>query len=159
MKRPMLTLADFARYAVALIEMAGGAVGLGILTWAMTGTATFGFVWLLFATFYGLSFVAGLALWRKRPYGVPLSLAIQAIQLPLVIAEKVTFLVASGLGLWLKLGTTGIGWDHVLGSRFQFAWTTGFGHSTGQPTIFGVNLVAAVALLVLVATSRRASGS
>jgi hypothetical protein len=139
------------RCCIALLEIGGGAVGAGWCGWAMLNRGGTSLLLLLFTCLYALSIVAGVALLRNRSPGVPLSMLVQAVQVPQIETARISYLFVSGLGAWLEVGTTGIGFHYALASRFHVAITTGWGPPIERtPVLIGVNLIAALALAYLV---------
>jgi hypothetical protein len=62
-----------------------------------------------------------------------------------------------GLGAWIRFAGNGIDFDHILGSRFRFGWTSGFGTlASTQPMVLGVNLVALIVILAMALVIGRA---
>jgi hypothetical protein len=71
---------------VAVLEIVGGAAGIGISIWyfylitTRSPHAILYLIWIMFLLLYALSIAAGILLWRLRKLGFQLSLLTQALQ-------------------------------------------------------------------------------
>lgn len=134
---------------IAAAEMVGGAWGIyrvGVLLQRSGWTMMTALVCTVLTLVFGLFLVAGILLWRRRPAGIWLSVAVQALQLPHIVTSPFGFLlgspasVAVGLsGDWTWQSSTlwhpGIGFS--IDSEVELAW-------------IGANLLALAALLILI---------
>lgn len=154
---------DGLRYAVALIEIQGGLVGLWAFLRDLTVT---GFSVplpllpgvLVIGLTLGASVVAGVALWQDRRLGVALSVPVQLAQAVWIVGPALTIRIsASG---WLVadafLRRTADG-ATVLGWQFDAAHKAGYALSLAprEETTVAVNLIAGAILVWLVLRLRR----
>lgn len=100
----------------------------------------------------GLPFLlSGAWLWRGERRGRNLSIALFALQLPLLATKPVAYLLVSGLGLHFGLtADRSIFFEFELGARFNVLVGTG-----PEQWLVGVNLVALACLIVLFRDARR----
>ncbi len=154
---------DGWRYAIALIEIQGGLVGLWgfVRDLAASGLALPGALLpgiAVIGLVLAASTVAGVGLWFDRRWAVALSLPVQLAQLIWFVSTGLTFRVgASGWLLadlflrWRDEGGTVLGW------QFDAARKAGYALSLaprGETTV-ALNLVALAILFWLVAQLRR----
>lgn len=98
---------------------------------------------LVFVAMYALVACAGVALWRGRPRGVPLTLLAQALQVVRISSRSFAYTFVAGLAYWVEVGTSGL---RMPGLSFGdiFHWSSGFGpQRESTPLAVGINLVAA----------------
>jgi hypothetical protein len=158
--------------AIAVFEILGGiCVGIGYVVFLLSGYR-FNPMWQAYA---GLAFAllatgAGILTWRKRPWGVPLSIAVQALQVAslsvvahfryVALAGPLLRLIVSTTGAYFELGGGGnfvaVPWsdDGTLGALgASFAAGTGYRPQPLSESTFtvGFNVVAAYCLWRLIA--------
>ncbi len=148
---------DGLRYAVALIEIQGGLVGLWAFLRDLEATA----FKLTPALFPGIaiigsvlvaSVVAGVALWQDRRLGYALSVPVQLAQLVWFVSAALTFRIsASG---WLladvflrnsEAGGTVLGWQLDVARKGGYALS----FAPREETMLALNLIALAILLWL----------
>jgi hypothetical protein len=100
------------RQIIAWIEIAGAAWGTpasyALFSQARAGLGAIAIAFALFFTLVGL---AGVFLLRNHPWGVPLSLCAQGMQLPVFLTPGPSFYANAGLGLRLTADTDwNLGW-------------------------------------------------
>jgi hypothetical protein len=91
---------------IAVLEIAGGAFGIGLIIWWFLAAPYDTSALLLTPIIVGvylLSFVAGIALWRAAPFGRTASIIIQAIQLPKITAPVLVCMFSFGFDLWVQV--------------------------------------------------------
>ena len=133
------------RLVIGWIEVFGAALGTPVSYQLFSaGVLSFAAAFTLFFTLLG---VAGVLLVRNRPWGVPLSLLVQGMQVPVFLSSGPSYYASSGLGLFL---TMDFNWDGsfytFLGTLLHYSW-----QSDRTTTAVGVNVVAAVLLYLLMA--------
>jgi hypothetical protein len=96
--------------------------------------------------------VTGVALWRSTPRGFKWAKILFALQVPVFHVARLTYAFSNGISFRVMVGTTNhyIGGD--IGSSLSFALSP---ESLGF--MFGINIVAVLALLYLIGASRPAS--
>ncbi|MFL5448794.1 MAG: hypothetical protein ACJ8AX_09615 [Gemmatimonadales bacterium] len=137
-----------ARRVVAALEIAGGFVGMAV---ASSSAAASGLSLLqrLIIGSIGIPFAlcayAGRELWFDLPRGYPLSLLVQALQIPAWSSASMLYLFHCGAQYGVWIGKTGMAPMWGLGSRFTLVLMD---HPRGEA--LGLNFLAIVALVVLV---------
>lgn len=145
-----------ARRLVAALEIAGGFIGMGV---ASSSAAASGLSLLqrLIIGSIGIPFAlcayAGRELWFDLPRGYPLSILVQALQIPAWSSPSLFYLFHCGAQVGVWIGKAGLAPMWGLGSRFTFILVE-------QPRgdALGLNFLAIAALAVL-AIDRIASRS
>jgi len=136
---------------ISALEIIGGVVGIGfVIFWLLVTPANF--LSLILAPIpigiYILSLVAGITLWRGKPFGRKASIVVQVIQLPKIVSPLIIFMFSFGFDLWV----------HILFSReffnvgFQFrflAFNQFFFYAQDAPFGLGVSLSAGIFLAML----------
>jgi hypothetical protein len=141
---------DWIARAIALVEIVGGAIGVGLICTAMRAGGEGWFFLALFMAVYIWSIVAGVKLWRERDCGWRHSIAIQLLQVPWIITARITYLFCSGPAAWFGFGSNGLANAHSLFSQFNVGWASGFGPEfDARPWQFSINLVALSAAVYL----------
>lgn len=136
----------FARMTIGLIEVVGGILGVAMIIAEVWSDHTIGIVSALFGGLYVVTIIAGAALLRGQRFGGVLSLLVQVAQLPRMATAGCAYQFAAGAGLWAMFGSSGAGMSWAIGSVHQWSTTAAAG---AYP--FGVNLIAAVAVALLLA--------
>lgn len=94
-----------------------------------------------------LAVLAGLLLWRDRQWGYRLSLAVQALQVPLLSSSFMTYWLVFGVGGW---ASATFGNHPGFGVNFRFGGYYGLRFTNHlAPTAIGINLVACFFLYCL----------
>lgn len=135
------------KMAVALLQIVGGLVGLGIIGRAflsgdvplITMVIHLGFVF-IFA--YGI--IAGLVLIKMERLGMILSMIFQAIQIPIIMGPSLSYSMFSGA--CFNIYKHAMGW----GFNFNFGSSYVFHVNSGEPGLMGINIVAVVLLILLI---------
>jgi len=141
---------------IAIYEMAGGIVGLGIIIFLIPSIlASLNIFMILISILaicgYILSFVAGLFLWKKMDKGITLSIICQAIQIPRFVIGSFSYLFISGLefiiyfslnNLLLKLK---FNFSTYFGSHFDISYDP----ENSKYILIGLNLVALALFIYL----------
>ena len=135
-----------ARLTLGILEVIGGILGVALIAVDAWSEGTLAFAPLLFGGVYVLTIAAGVALLRGNRAGGLLSLLVQLLQLPRVATAGCTYSFAAGAGVWVMFGSSGAGISHSLGSAYS--WST---IASAGAFPFGVNIVAALAIAVLLA--------
>ena len=139
---------------IALLELLGGVWGLyrlAALVQRNPWSAALVVVASLFTLIFLLFITAGVLLWRGRPLGLWLSLAVQALQLPHIISGPFGFFFASP-------ASVAVGLSGDFAPQISALWHPGMGFaidSEVELTWIGVNLLALAAILILVRLRRR----
>ena len=137
-----------ARRLVAALEIAGGFIGMAV---ASTSAAASGLSLLqrVIIGSIGIPFAlcayAGRELWFDLPRGYPLSLLVQALQLPAYSTASMLYLFHCGAQFGVWIGKTGLAPMWGLGTRFTLELMD---HPRGEAV--GLNFLAMAALAVLV---------
>jgi hypothetical protein len=137
---------------IAVLEIVGGVFGIGLVAWGLFFTPFNPFLLVLVPIAIGIyirSFVAGVALWRRSPFGRKASIIVQAIQLPKIVSPAVVFIFSFGLDLWVHQlwsgGLTTLGFQLKL-----FAFNQLYINVPGAPIGLGVSITALVFLSMLI---------
>lgn len=136
----------FIRFTVGLLQLAGGILGVALIAADAFANRSLEPAAIIFVALYSATILAGVALLRNHKLGKMLSIAVQAAQLPRIAAAGCTYHFVAGGAAWLMLGTDGVGFSYLLGSAYMWSPAT-----AGEALPFGVNIVAAVALSMLLA--------
>jgi len=136
----------FIRLTVGLLQLAGGILGVSAIAADAFADRAIDPMAIVFVVLYAMTILAGVALLRQHKLGKMLSILVQAAQLPRIAAAGCTYHFAAGLGAWVMVGVNGVGFTHLLGSEFM--WST---NASEAALPFGVNIIAAVALTLLLA--------
>jgi hypothetical protein len=141
---------------VAALEIAGGFIGLAIASSSAAGPGL-SLVQRLIIGSMGIPFAlcayAGRELWFDLPRGYPLSVLVQALQIPAWSSASLFYIFYCGAQVGVWIGNTGLAPMWGLGSRFTLVLIE---HSGGQAV--GINVLA-VAVLALLVVDRMASRS
>jgi hypothetical protein len=137
---------------IAILEMVGGVFGIAFVIWQLVATQataeslTFA---LIVSAIYTFSFIAGLALWLRRPFGRTASLIVQGIQLPKYFSQFLNFMFSFGFDAYVY-GTLS-GDDSVFfGVKCNFlAYSQFLINVHNGPVGFGFSISACVFLLIL----------
>ncbi len=134
-----------------MLEMLGGIAGLGLVFWQILAAPdedpgiTLAPV---AAALYVFSFVAGLLLWRGRPFGRQASMAVQVLQLPKLMSPQIAFMFSVGCDFWVhylwREGFTVLGFELKLLAFHQI-----FINIPDAPLLLGVSVTAPFFLAVL----------
>ena len=141
---------------IAVYEMAGGIIGLGLVIFLIPAILASLNVWMILISIFAvcgyiLSFVAGLFLWKKMEKGIILSIICQAIQIPRFIIGSFSYLFISGLefiiyfslnNLLLKLK---FNFSTYFGSHFDISYDP----DNSKYVLIGLNLVALTLFIYL----------
>jgi hypothetical protein len=130
----------------------GGLLGLGLILDAAPRGSSLPAQWLLWAIvvlLVAFAILAGILLWRGSPWGPPLAMWALLLQIPHFEANGFQYWFYTTASITAFLSTDGnLGVTAAWGTSFQL-W---LGREV-DPTIIGVNLVAAFALYTLYRTS------
>ena len=143
---------------IAVTEVVGGILGIVVSAGGlMPGSSSSGVIMsLLFLVLYALLVFAGVGLWRLRPGGGVLSVALQLAQVVHLALPRFAFLFFGGLGLIVGFGTDGLSASPFWGARFRLAITHGWGTaSEAHPWSVSLNLVALACAVYLAAMLHR----
>jgi hypothetical protein len=135
------------RHIIAWIQIAGAAWGAPATYIFLTHpTGQVGGLFAAFSLFFTLIGLAGILLLRNHPWGVPLSLIVQGMQLPVILSPGASYYANAGLGLRVTMDTAwNFGFYAHLGTQLHYSW-----ESDRTTTALGINLVAAALLYLLV---------
>jgi hypothetical protein len=140
---------------VAALEIAGGFIGMAIAS-SSAAAPGLSLIQRLIIGSMGIPFAlcayAGRELWFDLPCGYPLSVLVQALQIPAWSSASLFYIFHCGAQVGLWIGNTGLTPMWGLGSRFTLVLIE---QPAGQT--LGLNFVAIAALVVLV-VDRMASG-
>jgi hypothetical protein len=136
---------------IAILEMLGGVAGVGVVFWQILAapdedpSVTLAPV---AAALYLFSFVAGLLLWGKKPFGRKASMAIQVLQVPKLMSPQIAFIFSVGCDFWVhylwREGFTILGFELKLLAFHQI-----FIAEPNAPFLFGISITAPIFLAVL----------
>lgn len=135
------------KVTVAIIQIVGGLVGIGIIGLAFLTdhvpliTAVIHTTFMLIFT-YGI--VAGLVLITFERLGMILSAIFQAIQIPVIIGPTFSYCMFSGASFKIFKHITGFGFDFGFGSYYNFYI------NSGQQQLLGINILALVLFILLI---------
>jgi len=127
--------------------MAGAAWG-ALLSYSLFSQMVPGLFGVAFAftSFFTLIGVAGVLLLRNHRLGVPLSLVVQGMQVPVLLSSGASYYANAGLGLRLTADSAwNLGFYFHLGTELHYSWL-----SDRSETTVGINLVAVILLYLLV---------
>ena len=142
-----------ARRLVAALEIAGGFIGIAIASSSAAGPGLSLLQRLIIGSMgipFALCAYAGRELWFDLPRGYPLSVLVQALQIPAWSSASLFYIFHCGAQVGVWIGNTGLTPMWGLGSRFTLV----IEHHGGQAV--GLNFLA-IAALVLLAIDRMAS--
>lgn len=135
------------RFVIGTLEVVGGILGVAMIGAGVYTTRSFDLFTAVFALMYAVTILAGVALLRGHRFGGLLSLIVQAAQLPRIAAVGCMYHFTAGAALWIMMGGDGVNLSYMIGS--DYLWSA----VASSPSLpFGVNVVAAVALAMLLAT-------
>jgi hypothetical protein len=142
----------FQERGLALFHLAAAVLGLAFLP---LDTSSEGWVeWLALVVFLG--FVAGSAraaylLWRQKPHARRWSMGLLIVQLPQVATSTLSYSLIGPVALTATLSTSGdVGMAAEVATRLDFHW-----RAHVEPSMFGVNLIAATLLWLWVRGANR----
>lgn len=137
----------FVRFAVGVLEVVGGILGVAAIAVGAYSTRSIEPMTGFFAALYLTMIVAGIGLLRGYRFGGALSLLVQCAQLLRIAAAGCMYHFWAPAAAWLMLGEYGMNVSFAVGGEFACSAVT-----AGPTMLFGVNLVAAAALTMLLAT-------
>lgn len=136
---------------ISVLEMIGGAVGVGLVIWWLLATPVNAFTVAIAPipiSIYIFSFVAGVSLWRGSSFGRKASIVVQVIQLPKVVSPFIIFMFSFGLDLWVHtLFAEGFS---TVGFEFRALAFHQFFINVQAPVGIGVSLTAVISLVMLI---------
>jgi hypothetical protein len=134
------------RRLIAIVQIAGGLLGVGMVLYGATHGGGLAPPVVLFLGLYFLSLIAGIGLWRKSAWAMALSILVQAAQILWIARPRFTYQFVSGLAGWVVFGQgAGVRTSGQLGSQFEWSVVEGFGLPVAtEPSHVGVNVVALV---------------
>jgi hypothetical protein len=98
-----------------------------------------------FTLFFTLLGVAGILLVRNHRWGLPLSLLVQGMQIPIFLSPGPSYYSSAGLGIRLSLDSQwNFGFYTFFGTQLHYSW-----QSDRNSTTVGINLVAAALVYLL----------
>lgn len=157
-------MSTYLRRIIAAIELVGAVLTAVVLgsevaaSWRQRSVLYDG--WDLIAVFLfaacALGLWAGQSLWRDRPLGYKLSIATQALQLPLVMSSSVNYALMFGVGAWVYVAREGGNWGVETKFRVGELYRFSVG-GIAESVEVGVNVVACYFLYRLWRTLRKAS--
>src|SRR5215467_6533843 len=136
------------RLAIGWFEVFGASLG-ALVTYRIFPQLASAVPWLAlaFVLFFTLIGVAGILLIRNHRWGLPLSLLMQGMQIPVFLSPGPSYYSNAGLRLRLYMDSHWhLGFYAFFGTQLTYSWL-----SDQSSTTVGINLVA-VALLWLLAT-------
>jgi hypothetical protein len=147
--------ADLYRKLVAVLLAVGGAAGVVVCLWneemmlshAGSGRSVNAALMGLFAFVFGASAWVGVDLWRKRTHAFLWAQVLLVAQIPTISFPGFACHFYTGMTLYLLLNqtaTTTLGFQANFGSEISFQIS-----SQIEGFIFGINLIAVVALYLL----------
>ena len=141
---------------IAILEIIGGIFGIAFVVLQIVAGQT-GLVFASVAcAVYILSFAAGVALLRNRPFGRVGSIIVQSIQLPKYGSQLFVFMFSFGFDAYLYFALTNTA-NAIMGFEFKFlAFNQLFVNVADAPVIFGVSIPASIFLAMLLKYKRRA---
>ena len=136
------------RLAIGWFEVFGASLG-ALFSYQMFQQLATALPWLAlaFILFFTLIGVGGILLVRNHRWGLPLSLIVQGMQVPVFLSPGPSYYSNAGFGIRLTLDSQwSLGFYTFFGTQLHYSWL-----SDRNATTVGINLVAA-ALLYLLAT-------
>ena len=136
------------RRLVAALEIAGGFLGMAIASSSAAASGLSLLQRLLIGSIgipFALCAYAGRELWFDLPRGYPLSILVQALQIPAYSSGSMLYVFYCGAQFGVWIGKTGLASMWGLGSRYTLAWMD---QPRGEAV--GLNFLAMVALAALV---------
>jgi hypothetical protein len=136
------------RRLVAALEIAGGFIGLAIASSSAAGPGLSLLQRLIIGSMgipFALCAYAGRELWFDLPRGYPLSVLVQALQIPAWSSASLFYIFHCGAQVGVWIGNTGLTPMWGLGSRFTLVLIE---QPAGQTV--GLNFLAIAALVLLV---------
>jgi hypothetical protein len=144
---------------IALLLVIGGIAGVGVCGWTCVKLAFYqsqpifslaAGLMAVFAIIFALCVWTGIDLWRGRPRAYKWAQVLLALQIPAITIPGFAYQFYTGMLLLAY-------WNHGegnLGADFELASSITFKISSGiEDSIFGVNLIALAALIVLLCLS------
>jgi hypothetical protein len=133
---------------IAILEIVGGIFGIAFVVLQVVAEQTGRLFASIALAVYILSFVAGIALLRNRPFGRIASIIVQCIQLPKYASQLFVFMFSFGFDAYLYFALTNT--NAITGFAFKFlAFNQLFVNVADAPVIFGVSIPATVFLAML----------
>lgn len=123
---------------IAIVEMVGGIVGilLGIGLAVKFFEMPASLNGLLLMILFSCPFCAGLFLWKKHRLGYPLTVIVQALQIPVFSSACFSYLFSSGLFFAITIGAMGLNFEfNIIGSKFNIAV------NQNDPFSIGINFI------------------
>ena len=136
------------RLAIGWFEVFGASFG-ALIAYQLFGqvVAVLPLLAVGFILFFTLIGLAGILLVRNHPWGVPLSLIMQGMQVPVFLSPGPSYYANAGLGLRLSVDSQmNLGFYTFFGTQLHYSW-----QSDRTATTVGVNLVAVALIYLLIA--------
>ncbi len=140
----------YLKITVILLQVVGGLLGIALICGNfLSGQLTsigviFNFAFVLVFAF---GIMAGVVLIKKEKLGILLSIIFQAMQIPIFIGSKLSYVMFTGACFNIYKHATGYGFDFYFGSRYYFYI------NSGEPWLIGINIVALVLFVLLIRES------
>jgi hypothetical protein len=140
-------MSKLLRTVVAVMEILGGLVGIGIiantlLSEQLSQSAVIVNAGFVVVFLYGIA--AGAALIKTPRLGLVLSIIYLGLQIPIIITSQLSFDLFSGASVNILWYETGFWCNLLFGSRYYFNL------NSGEPWCFGVNILALVLFILLI---------
>ena len=134
------------RLAIGWFEVFGASLGALFSYQILQLAAMLPWLALAFVLFFTLLGVAGIFLVRNHRWGLPLSLLVQGMQIPVFLSPGPSYYSSAGFGIRLALDSQwNLGFYTFFGTQLHYSW-----QSDRSTTAIGINLVAAALLFLLV---------
>jgi hypothetical protein len=140
----------YLKITVSLLQVLGGLLGIALICINfLSGQLTmigvmFNFAFVLVFAF---GIMAGVVLIKKEKPGILLSMIFQAMQIPVLIGPKLSYILFTGACFNIYKHAMGFGFDFYFGSRYYF------NINSGEPWLTGINIVALVLFILLLRAS------
>jgi hypothetical protein len=155
-------MSRYLHKTIAALQLSGAVLTALLLGYEVAHSSrqrALGFEYLIAAYLFAacaLGIWAGVLLWRNRPLGYKLSIATQALQVPLVMSSPLSYALMFGVGAWVYLSRAGTSWGVETKFRVGELYQFGVGR-TAESVEFGVNVVACYIMYRLWRTLRKAT--
>jgi hypothetical protein len=140
------------------MEIAGGFVGMAIASSSAAASGLSLLQRLLIGSIaipFALCAYAGRELWFDLPRGYPLSILVQALQIPAYSSGSMLYVFYCGAQFGVWIGKTGLASMWGLGSRYTLAWMD---QPRGEAVGLNFLAMAALAALVIERVACRSTG-
>ncbi len=145
------------RRVLGVLTLGGGFLGVvtGLGVFLGEGAAP-KFIGAIITLVYGFGIWCGLLMVENEPKSLSINRLYWVVQIPYFMSPLFGYFIGGGAYLYMtfKPGLSAIGWQYLLGSRFEFSL-----FQTGRPVVIGFNLAAFVVVVFLTREIRSRSAS